>query len=39
MNFQVDHNVLAFWFFIFLMLALAGFFLFDYYKDDKKKVK
>ena len=39
MNFQIDHNVLGFLFFIFTIIGLVTFLLYYSYKDDKKKAK
>ena len=37
MSFQVDHNVLAFWFFILVLFSFSGFLLYDFYKDKRTK--
>lgn len=39
MGLSIDHNVMAFLFFVISLMLFFGFLLRDYYKDDKKKVK
>ena len=39
MNFPLTPGELAFWFFVLVVFSLAGFMLYDNYKQDQKNTK